>query len=371
MSIFVKSVLIGALLPSVAMASNTALPEHDYPYWLPDEVNQEGVLDAFQTVVSAPAKTLDLEMTQPIQIALIYPSADLSDFWVSNYKALTARLNDLGIQYRIDEYSSRQIEHSLQTRYTNEVLKRAEQYDYVIFGPSELSVQADNIQLLSAIDTFKTYVWAFHTPIKSWAHQPDAWFDFSSSAGAQVLCEFMLQRLGEDVYFAMNRGIPGITDDQRSGEFKSCVETEGNWLSLYEHFGQYQAGGGRDGAALITESFPEVTMLHNANTAMTLGALEYLKEHQLMNQLYVTGWGGTAAEIDQIKQSYLNATPMRMGDDVGVATAEAIKLTLENKVDQVPKVYLGRIQVVDDQMSNEEINALTSEAFRYSSRPAP
>ena len=31
----------------------------------------------------------------------------------------------------------------------------------------------------------------------------------------------------------MNRGIPGITDNQRSGDFKACVEEKGNWTTAY------------------------------------------------------------------------------------------------------------------------------------------
>ncbi|MCO4787392.1 MAG: substrate-binding domain-containing protein [Marinomonas atlantica] len=335
-------------------------------YWLANEVNDEEVVEEFQSIVSSAPRAITDPLPKPTRIALIYPSADLSDFWVRNYKALTARLNVLNIDYVIDEFSSRQIEHALQTRYIDEVLARQNEYDYVIYGPSELYVQADNIQRLAKSENFQSYIWAFHTPMKSWQFQPDAWFDFSSSAGAFALCEFMIQRLGRDVSFAMNRGIPGITDDQRSGDFKSCVEEEGGWVNFYEHFGQYQAGGGRDGAALITQNFPEVTMLHNANTAMTLGSLEYLAEQALTDSMYVAGWGGTAAEIEQIKQGNLNATPMRMGDDVGVATAEAIKFSLEGRTSEIPKIYLGRIEVVDDQMSAEEIDARTREAFRYS-----
>ena len=67
-------------------------------YWLPTQVNADGALEALQAVVGEPrrqpfAGTLD----DPIQIALIYPSADTSDFWARNYLALTARLDQLGI----------------------------------------------------------------------------------------------------------------------------------------------------------------------------------------------------------------------------------------------------------------------------------
>ncbi|MEL6481361.1 MAG: hypothetical protein AAFQ75_07920, partial [Pseudomonadota bacterium] len=39
--------------------------------------------------------------------------------------------------------------------------------------------------------------------------------------------------------------------------------------------------------------------------------------------IFSTGWGGTGLELDAIRRGELDATPMRMGDDVGAATAEA------------------------------------------------
>jgi len=57
---------------------------------------------------------------------------------------------------------------------------------------------------------------------------------------------------------------------------------------------------------------------------------------------------------------------MRMGDDVGAATAEAIRYHLEGRADELPFVFLGRITVAHDQMSEEELAALEQEAFRFS-----
>ena len=57
---------------------------------------------------------------------------------------------------------------------------------------------------------------------------------------------------------------------------------------------------------------------------------------------------------------------MRMGDDVGAATAEAIKADLEDRADELPLVFLGRITIAHDEMSLEELNALETEAFRFS-----
>ncbi len=338
----------------------------DRDYWVPGEVNADGKLEALQAAVGSDAVPYSGTLENPVQIALIYPSADTSDFWARNYLALTKRLEQLNIPFETTEFASRQIEHSLQSTYASQVEQDADLYDYVIFGPSELAIQADNIDKLSSNDGFGTYVWAFHTPLKDLENQPDAWFDFSSAAGALTMCDYMLGRLGNDVTMAMNRGIPGITDNQRSGDFKACVEEKGNWTTVYEHYGEYQREGGFEGTSLILQAYPEAKIIHNANTAMAMGSVEAQVSVGKEKEIFSTGWGGTGLELDAIRRGELDATPMRMGDDVGAATAEAIKADLEGRADELPLVFLGRITVAHDQMSAEEIDGLEQEAFRFS-----
>ena len=363
------------MLPCFALAGEDHLPlikladDHKRNYWQPEQVNHPGTAEAFQDVIRAPA--VPHNNAGKIHIALIYPNADVSDFWTRSYLAMTRRLADMNIPYTIEEFESRQIEHSLQTRYVKQVLANKDRYDFVIFGPSELGVQAKNIDALAAEKSFDTFVWAFHTPLKSLQHQPLMWLDFSSAVGTKVLCDYMLERLGRNILFAMNRGIPGVTDDQRSGEFKTCVNDKGDWEVAYEHYGQYQKAGGADGAELVQEYYPEVRYLHNANTAMTMGALGVINRDRLPSGLFVTGWGGTALELQSIRQGRLNATPMRMNDDLGVATAEAIRFVLSSRRAELPRVYLGRITVAHDQMSAAELNALETDAFRYSGIGGP
>jgi len=338
----------------------------DRDYWVPDEVNADGKLEALQAVVGSDAVPFTGSIDKPVQIALIYPSADTSDFWARNYLAMTKRLEELGIAYETTEFASRQVEHSLQSTYASQVDQDADLYDYVIFGPSELAIQGDNIDKLAGNDGFATYVWAFHTPLKYLENQPDVWFDFSSAAGALIMCDYMLGRLGNDQVMAMNRGIPGITDNQRSGDFKACVEEKGNWTTVYEHYGEYQTEGGFEGTSLILQSYPEATIIHNANTAMAMGSVEAQVAMGKEKEIFSTGWGGTGLELEAIRRGELDATPMRMGDDVGAATAEAIKADLESRADDLPLVFLGRITVANDQMSADELNALEKEAFRFS-----
>ncbi|MEM9047210.1 MAG: substrate-binding domain-containing protein [Pseudomonadota bacterium] len=364
--------LIAAMAIGQGALADGHLPLRELPdiaerdHWVPDEVNAEGKLEALQAVVGTDAVPFSGTLDAPIQIALIYPSADTSDFWARNYLAMTKRLDELGIAYETTEFASRQIEHSLQSTYANQVEQDSDIYDYVIFGPSELAIQADNIDKLAGNDGFTTYVWAFHTPLKDLSNQPQVWFDFSSAAGALVMCDYMISRLGEGITMAMNRGIPGITDNQRSGDFKACVEEKAGWTTVYEHYGEYQREGGFEGTTLIMQAYPEATVIHNANTAMAMGSVEAQLALAKEKEIFSTGWGGTGLELEAIRRGELDATPMRMSDDVGAATAEAIKADLEERNDELPLVFLGRITVAHDQMSLEEIDALEEEAFRFS-----
>ncbi len=52
----------------------------DRDYWIPGKVNAEGKLEALQEVVGSAAVPFSGSQDRPIQIGLIYTSADVSDF---------------------------------------------------------------------------------------------------------------------------------------------------------------------------------------------------------------------------------------------------------------------------------------------------
>lgn len=366
LALLVASVVLSTGLSAMELPLKALPGDAERDHWLPQQVNVPGKLEALQAATGEVAVKYAGKQDKPIQIALIYPSADTSDFWARNYMALTNRLEQVGIEFETTEFASRQVEHSLQSTYATQVAQDADLYDYVIFGPSELATQADNIEKLVNTDGISTYVWAFHTPLKHFKKQPAAWFDFSSAYGALKICDYMVERLGKDITYAMNRGIPGVTDNQRSGDFKECVAEKGNWNAVYEHYGEYQREGGFDGTNSILQAYPEATVIHNANTAMAMGSVEAQVAADKHKDIFSTGWGGTGLELDAIRRGELNATPMRMGDDVGAATAEAIKADMEGRAEELPLVFLGRITVAHDEMGSDELDALQKEAFRFS-----
>jgi autoinducer 2-binding periplasmic protein LuxP len=336
----------------------------DQEYWTFQEVQSAEVLESFQELVGAPGVPLAVELDRPVQIAVIYPSHDVSDFWLRNFLAMVARLEELQVPFETVQFASGMDDHALQATYTEQVLQ--DDFDYVIFGPTELSLQEENIKMLVDAPDHEVFVWNYDLVPTFWgAEQPYAYVGFSHLAGALEMCDWVVEHVGTEGIYAMNRGTPGAVDDQRSGGFRDCLAEKSDWEMAYEHYGNYMREGGFDGTQSIIAGYPEVTLIHNANTAMAMGAVSALQASGLGGDILTTGWGGTGDELEALRLGELGATPMRMADDVGVATAELIKLDLEGRRDETPLIFLGRITIVHSGMDADEIDAMEEEAFRY------
>lgn len=343
------------------------LPDDDErEVWRPEQVTDPAALVALQDTVGAPPVAVTADIEDPVQIALIYPSADTSDFFNRNYIAFTARLDELGIPYETTEFATRMNEGELQNQFVAQVVNDEDIWDFVMYAPSELMAQGDNIQRLVDTEGFTTMIWGNHTPLKDLTRQPVMWFNFDSPSGAKAICEFMVDELGMDQPYALIRGIPGSIDNLRSETFADCVEKNGGWKRVAEQYADFNREKGYTAMEQIMTAFPEVEVVHTANTAMGIGAVEAQIAADKTDEFFTTAWGGTSLELDAIRAGTLDATPMRMSDDIGAAAAEAVKAVLEGRADELPLVFLGRMAIAHKGMSAGEIDALEAEAFRYS-----
>lgn len=316
-----------------------------------------------QAIVGEPAVAFEGELTNPVNIAVIYPSQDVSDFWLRSYLAMEARLNEMALKFEATQFASNMGDFLLQSSYSEQVAR--DDFDYVIFGPSELEAQQDDIKRLMDAGK-KVIVLNFDTPLKAWGdNQPLMYTTFSHLFGALNICNWVVGNLGTTGTYAMNRGIPGGVDDQRSGGFKDCLEEKSDWEMAYEHYGDFQREGGFNGTQQILSAYPEVTLIHNANTAMAMGSISAVQVADVGERVDVTAWGGTGDELEALRNGELLATPMRMSDDVGVAIAEAIRADIEERSSDIPLVFLGRIDIVSSESGPEVVDAFEKEAFRY------
>ena len=331
-------------------------------YWEYYEVTDDASMEAFQAIVGAPGEAMAEPPADPVKIAFIYPSQDVSDFWLRNYMAMMARLKEIGIPVEDTQYASNVGDHIIQATYAEQV--EQEDFDYVVFGPTELQVQQDSIKRLIDKPDTEVIVWNFTVVPQAWgAEQPLAYLSFSHLAGALQMCDYVLETLGAEGTMALVRGIPGSIDDQRSGGFKECVTSQSDWEVAYEHYGDFERERGYTGTQQILQAYPEVELIHNANTAMAMGSISAVQE--IDSDVKVTAWGGTGDEIEALRHGELWATPMRMSDDVGVATAEVVRAHIEGRTDDIPLVLLGRITIVSGTTGPEVVDEMEKEAFRY------
>ena len=370
MNFSTRALLAGAVtLAFGAAASAQTLPLEALPddgereTWWYHQVQTDEELSKLQEIVGKPAVPMDNPPEEPISIAVIYPSEDVSDFWLRSYLSMEARLNELGIPFEATQFASNMGNFLLQSTYAEQVAQ--EDYDYVIFGPSELIAQQDDIRRLMDSGK-KVIVLNYDTPVQAWGDdQPLLYTTFSHLFGALNICNWVVENLGTEGTYAMIRGIPGGIDDQRSGGFQKCLEENSNWTMAYEHYGDFQREGGFNGAQLILSGYPEVEMIHNANTAMAMGAISAVQAADKGEDVFVTAWGGTGDELEALRKGELGATPMRMSDDVGVSMAEVIRADLEGRAEEMPLVFLGRIDIVSGDSGPDVVDAFEKEAFRY------
>lgn len=341
-----------------------SLPDDDERYfWWYHQVQTDEVLENMQAIVGEPAAAFEGELSEPVKIAVIYPSQDVSDFWLRSYMAMEARFNEMQLKFEATQFASNMGDFLLQSTYSEQVAR--EDFEYVIFGPSELEAQQDDIKRLMDAGQ-KVIVLNFDTPLQAWGDdQPMMYTTFSHLFGALNICNWVVENLGTTGTYAMNRGIPGGVDDQRSGGFRDCLAEKTDWDMAYEHYGDFQREGGFNGTQQILSAYPEVTLIHNANTAMAMGSISAVQAADAGDRVDVTAWGGTGDELEALRNGELLATPMRMSDDVGVAMAEAIRADIEGRSDEIPLVFLGRIDIVSSESGPDVVDAFEQEAFRY------
>jgi autoinducer 2-binding periplasmic protein LuxP len=366
-----------ACLLAIALVAGTLATTHaqEGEFWEHYEVPgfDQQMFDAFREVVRADAVPLAVEVEEPITIALVFPSLDLSDAWARGHAGLVGRLDELEVPYRLDTFGTSHDDHSLQLAHLETVMAR--NFDYAIVGPTEILVQMSMLEELieSGIGVI---VWNYTTPLMEWGEarypeggQPLAYVGFSHAEGGHILGEYFVERLEREVegtpQVAHLRGIPGITDNQRSGVPKQMFE-EAGFDIVHESYANWARDQGYAATLDIVGAYPNVDHIHIVSTAMAIGAVEALDEVGRAGEILLNGWGGGSEEQLHLLEGNLHATVMRMQDDWGVALAEIIKFDLEGRIDEVPLGVSGEMQLVDDTFSREDIDAILEYAFRYS-----
>ncbi|MGR5359308.1 autoinducer 2-binding periplasmic protein LuxP [Vibrio mediterranei] len=361
-----STLLASMLIPfSAQSVASDILPGYwDYQEYLRAHPVQEQLTNELSEVVRRQPSPLSVEQNKPVTISVVYPGQQVSDYWVRNIKAFETRMEELGINYELNQVFTRpNIDLRQQSVSLMEAVKNKS--GYLIFTLDTTRHRKFIEHVIHSTDT-KLILQNITTPVRAWDENPPfLYVGFDHVIGSHLLSDYFKQRFENNHSYSVLYFSEGYVSDARGGTFIQDMEDSGNYQLASSYYTKANKESGYKAALSSLQQNPEISFIYACSTDVALGAVDALEQLK-RNDIVINGWGGGSAELDAIANKKLDVTVMRMNDDTGVAMAEAIKWDLEGK--PVPTVYSGDFELVTSKDSQSRIDELKKKAFRYSDK---
>lgn len=327
--------------------------------------NEYKISKNFENIIHNKAKKLEKTNKKKIKIVLVYPSNQLSDYWIRSKKSFEKRMNELNISYEIKSYFSKPgVETKLQSNQLLKALKK--EVDYLVFT-LDVNKHSKFIERLKMYNT-KIILQNITTPLKKWnKKQIFLYVGFDHFIGAKMIADEYISRTSGEGSYAVFYGTKGYISHMRGDKFIDYISKNSNLILD----SQYYTNTNKEKAKLATFDLlkrnDKIKFIYACTTDVALGVSEALKEKNLLGKILINGWGGGSPEIKALNKSELDFTIMRMNDDNGVAMAEAIKLDILGKKNMIPQVFSGEFRFIDQNIKTSNLDKYKKRAFRYSS----
>ncbi|KEA61863.1 Autoinducer 2-binding periplasmic protein LuxP precursor [Marinobacterium lacunae] len=326
--------------------------------------DQHNVASHFADAVREDAIPAQLNTDSPVKIALVYPGIQASDYWRRSQTALEKRLGDLKIPFELRSFFSHpSVDTALQSRQLARALEW--QPDYLAFT-LDVAPQGRMIERILAQGKPKLILQNITTPLVDWqSYPPFLYVGFDHAEGTKLMANWMLEKINYRGKYLLLYFSPGYVSQMRGDTFAA----EAARYAEVQQVAAYYTDGQQERAYQATldtlKQNPDLKMIFACSTDVALGALRALREMGRTDVL-LNGWGGGAAELEALGHEGLDLTVMRINDDNGIAMAEAIKLDLLQRAEQVPHVFAGELRLIDTDMPPESLQKLIEQAFRLS-----
>ncbi|MDN3716953.1 substrate-binding domain-containing protein [Vibrio breoganii] len=362
-----KLLLIGALLSFSAFqcfADNVILREYwEYDLYLDEHPEQKKLTEEMEKRIYQAPVPLAIKQQRPVKIDIVYPGSQLSDFWWRNIKTLELRLQELGIEYELNKYSSRpNLDYRQESESLQQVLKNNS--DYLVFTLDTSRHKKFAESVMNNPNT-KLILLNITTPIKRWGEkQPLMYVGFDHIRGTQLLANEYKKMFPDSADYGLVYFSPGYISEARGDTFVKYLKDDGEYALKRAYFTKANRETAYQATMSMIEQESDLDFIYASSTDIAFGVTDALSELG-REDIAVNGWGG-GSEIAAVQSGLLDFTVVRMNDDTGLAMAEAIKLDLQN--DPVPLVYSGEYQVFTKNDEPSLAEALKLKAFRYSNR---
>jgi autoinducer 2-binding protein LuxP len=362
----IKTVIRQALGAMLLLLSTVLQAAGISDYWQYDEYyrlhpEQTPALMELTQAVRRPAEPIDPALqSRPLRIAMVYPSLQASSYWPDSEHAVQRRLKQLGIRYELKaRYTEPNIQLIEQVDQIRELLDW--QPDYLLYTLDSSRQQSIIERLIQNSDT-RLILQNITTPLKSWGdRQPHLYVGFDHAEGARMLVQHFRQRFPDGADYGVLFRSQGLISQLRGMTFIQSAPANHRLRSSY--YTDSSRAGGRKAALQMLSEQPDLDYIYACSTDVALGAVDALAELG-RTDVVVNGWGGSPAELEQLRLGGLKAVLMRINDDNAIAIAEAIKRDLQGL--SLPLIYSSDFVVLDDGMTEDEIMRYEAMSRRYS-----
>lgn len=325
--------------------------------------NEKKLYESFDKIIKKPAKKIN-NNNEKIKIVVVYPGKQLSDYWRRSKVSFQMRLDELNINYELIDYFTKPSDLRKQSKSLLKAMK--DDVDYLVFT-LDANKHSKFIDRILAKEKPKLILQNITTPLKKWKNNPPfLYVGFDHELGSKMLADYFMKQTNKTGKYAVLFGTNGYVTQMRGKEFIKYIKKNSD-LKLVD---TYYTNFSKEKAILATQELVknhgDLDFIYACSTDIALGVAEVLKKNDLCTKIIINGWGGGSAELEALTKQSIDVTLMRMNDDNGIAMAEAIKLDLENKREEIPQVYFGEFKLITKDIDLLKLDELTKKAFRYS-----
>ncbi|WP_375056521.1 substrate-binding domain-containing protein [Zobellella sp. DQSA1] len=326
---------------------------------------QQSRMAPFVQRIRDPAIRWQGGIDRQVQIAMITPGDQVSDYWRRNKQSISARLDEIALPYRLDyHFNSPHSPVREQEQQLADIL--AQDPDYLILTLDSRRHQV-LIEKLLARGRPKLILQNITTPLKHWQQQqPLLYVGFDHAQGTHQLAATLSQLASPPIHYLMLYGTRGHVSMARGDEFIRQVSDDPRFHLRQRVYTDLDPQKIESAVLQALSDIPNINLIYASTTDIALATIQALKQTDNTAGIMVNGWGGGQEELAALQQGDLDLTVMRMNDDSGVAIAEAIRLDWEGKAELIPGVYSGEFVIVTKDTPRTELERLKAYAFRYS-----
>ncbi|XWN34322.1 MAG: substrate-binding domain-containing protein [Devosia sp.] len=315
-------------------------------------------LAAGLAITAAPQKA----SAETMQIAYLSPSFDISDAWERVYWAMRGRLDELGVDYEVQQLAvANATDHAGQLAQVESVIQRG--VDYVFLGATEYESAIPGLRKLKAAG-IPTVVYNFLEPHEDEQARAMRYIAFDHEEGGRLAGAWAALALDGKGKVAILQGVAGVVSDQRMNGFRSVVDQFPDIEVLVGVHTDFDRVKAFDATQNLLAAHDDIDLIYGVSTAVGLGAGQAVRQADKSGEIMTMGFGGTGDEITAMSEGWLSASPLRCIDDSGVAVADAFVNNLNGE--DVSVVWSGPFKMID---AETDAAALVEECTRYS-RPA-